>query len=92
MLFFCHAVVRNSSSVASLQGSDENGLGLAPLAGCGPRRGRGGRHERLEAPSGLHEEEALGEDRGLQGVGAELEDEGPGKCPARCLSLCAQSC
>lgn len=62
----------------SQQGPDENGLRLASFTGCGPRWGRGGRYEWLETSLGLHEEEALREDWGLQGPGAELADEGQG--------------
>lgn len=65
------------------QGPDENGHGPYSCSFCGPHRGRGGRHEWLEASTGLHEETALGEDRGLQGPSAELEDEGQGKYLAR---------
>lgn len=62
----------------SQQGPDENGLRLASFTGCGPRWGRGGRYEWLETSLGLHEEEALREDWGLQGPSAELADEGQG--------------
>lgn len=36
-----------------------------------------GGHEGRETAAGLHEETPLREDRGLQGPGPELEDEGP---------------
>lgn len=78
------------------QGPYENGLGLASFTGCGPCRGRGGRHEWLETSTGLHEETALGEDWGFQGFSPELEDEGQGKFTAhaviwlRMLCTCAE--
>lgn len=78
--------VSNKSS--PLQGPDENGLRPASFASCGPRGRRGGRHEWLETSAGLHEETALREDWGLQGLGAELEDEGQGNLSAHLSSLC----
>lgn len=67
------------------QGPDENGHRPDSCSCCGPHGGRGGRHEWLEASTGLHEETALGKDWGIQGLSTELEDEGQGKYLAHLL-------